>query len=174
MLYQKLNAFAEKLKKGSMGIIVVMGTIMLVVTCIHIFFRYVLNNSLTWSDEFLRTCLVWFGMLSMSTLSANRDHVAITIFKSKFPEKVREVTTVIIQYVIVIAVVTVFFLGVKLVMNAGTRVTPSMNLPYQFTYCAVPLGFGLVSIYEIRNLVGILTGQIADEEDEAVEVSMSE
>lgn len=166
MLYQKLNAFAEKLRKVSMGVIVGMGTIMLLITCIHIFFRYVLNNSLTWSDEFLRTSLVWFGMLSMSTLSANKDHVAITIFKSKFPEKMREVATIIVQYVIVIAVVTVFLLGIKLVLSAGSRVTPSMNLPYQFTYCAVPLGFALVSIYEIRNLVGILTGHIQENEEE--------
>ena len=41
----------------------------------HIIFRYVLNNSLTWSEELLKILLVWFGMMSVAILAVRREHV---------------------------------------------------------------------------------------------------
>ena len=38
----------------------------------HIIFRYVLNNSLTWSEELLKILLVWFGMMSVAILAVRR------------------------------------------------------------------------------------------------------
>ena len=39
----------------------------------HIISRYILNSSLTWSEELLKILLVWFGMMSVSVLAARRD-----------------------------------------------------------------------------------------------------
>lgn len=156
MLYTKLKKVSDGLLKVSMGFLIVLGFVMLIMTVVHIFFRYVLGNSLTWSDEFLRTSLVWFGMVAMSTISANLSHVSITIFLNKFPKKAQHAIRIFVQFVITIAVVTVFMLGIKLVLSAGGRLTTAMRIPYRFTYSAVPLGFLLVSVYEIRNLTAVL------------------
>ena len=63
----------------------------------HIWFRYVLNNSLTWSEELLKILLVWFGMLSVAVLAARREHVAIVIFKSKMPKSLANACTIFTQ-----------------------------------------------------------------------------
>ena len=54
---------------------------MVVILMAHIFFRYVLNNSLSWSEELFKILLVWLVMLSVSVLAARMEHVAIVIFK---------------------------------------------------------------------------------------------
>lgn len=53
----------------------------------HIISRYILNSSLTWSEELLKILLVWFGMMSVSVLAARREHVSIVIFKEHMPKK---------------------------------------------------------------------------------------
>lgn len=53
----------------------------------HIISRYILNSSLTWSEELLKILLVWFGMMSVSVLAARREHVSIVIFKEHSQRK---------------------------------------------------------------------------------------
>ena len=66
-------------------LLIVLLVSMVCILMAHIWRRYVVNNSLTWSEELLKILLVWFGMLSVAVLAARREHVAIVIFKSKMP-----------------------------------------------------------------------------------------
>ena len=51
---------------------------MVAILMAHIFCRYILNSSLTWSEELLKILLVWFGMLSVSLLAIRREPVSYT------------------------------------------------------------------------------------------------
>ena len=68
----------------------------------HIIFRYVLNNSLTWSEELLKILLVWFGMMSVAILAVRREHVSIVIFKEHMPKKMSAALTKLTQIITVV------------------------------------------------------------------------
>ncbi len=125
----------------------------------HVIFRYVLNNSLSWSEELLKILLVWFGMLSVSVLAARREHVAIVVFKEHMPKKVADTLTKITQVLIVLICVVVVIVGVQYVISAGFRPTPALRLPYGYAYAAVPVSFVFVTLYEFRNLLVDITGK---------------
>lgn len=132
---------------------------MVAILMAHIFCRYILNNSLTWSEELLKILLVWFGMLSVSVLAIRREHVSIVIFKNKMPQKVANVMTKLTQILTVVVCIMVIYVGVQYVIAAGYRPTPALRLPYGYAYAAIPVSFLFVTVYEIRNLLVDLLGK---------------
>ena len=125
----------------------------------HIWFRYVLNNSLTWSEELLKILLVWFGMLSVAVLAARREHVAIVIFKSKMPKSLANACTIFTQALTLAICIIGIVLGIKYCQSSGFRLTPALRIPYGWAYASVPAAFCFVSVYELRNFLVDITGK---------------
>lgn len=140
-------------------ILVALLTSMIVILVAHIFWRYILNHSLTWSEECLRGLLVWFGMLSVSVLAVRREHVAIVVFKDHMPKKVSSFLSKLTQIMVVLICLLMVFIGIWYTASVGSRLTPAMRIPYAYFYAAVPVSFVPVALFEIRNLLVDLTGK---------------
>lgn len=119
----------------------------------HIISRYILNQSLTWSEELLKILLVWFGMMSVSVLAVRREHVSIVVFKEHMPGKFADLLTKITQILTVIVCIVVIYAGMRYVILAGHRPTPALRLPYRYAYSAIPVSFCFITIFELRNLI---------------------
>lgn len=132
---------------------------MVAILMAHIICRYVLNNSLTWSEELLKILLVWFGMLSVSILAVRREHVSIVVFKEHMPKKVANTLSKITQLLTVLICLVVIYVGIQYVISAGYRPTPALRLPYGYAYAAIPVSFFFVTIFEFRNLLVDFTGK---------------
>ena len=53
--------------------------IVLIVACVaQVFFRFILNNSLSWSEELARYCFIWMHMLGASLLIEGSGHATVT------------------------------------------------------------------------------------------------
>ncbi|WP_432661880.1 TRAP transporter small permease [Wukongibacter baidiensis] len=148
-----MDKIIDKMKSILLGILVVIGCAMLGIAWAHVFARYVMNSSLSWSEALLKVMLVWFCLLSTSMISLNREHIGIVIFKEKMPEKVRKVVTLIAQMLLVVASLAVIYVGIRMVINAGSRSIPALPIPYALAYAAVPTSFTIITFYEIRNTV---------------------
>ena len=132
---------------------------MIVILMAHIIFRYVLNNSLTWSEELLKIMLVWFGMMSVAVLAARREHVAIVVFKEHMPKKVQSFLTKLTQFIIVGICILMVIIGIQYCMKAGFRLTPALRIPYAWAYAAIPVAFVPVTLFELRNFICDFTGK---------------
>ena len=67
-----LDKLIKAVYKVVLAAIIAIGLVMLVVAWAHVFCRYVLNDSLTWSEELLKILLVWFCLLSTTMLTCSR------------------------------------------------------------------------------------------------------
>ena len=132
-------------------ILIVLILAMVGVLIAHIVFRYILNNSLTWSEELLKILLVWFGMLS--------EHVAIVVFKNHMPKKLSAFWTKFTQGLTVVVCLLLIFLGFSYCASAGFRLTPALRIPYLYAYLAIPVGFIFVTLFEIRNFIVDVSGK---------------
>lgn len=147
----QLDRLINVLYKVILGILIVLGCVMLVVAWMHVFYRYILNDSLTWSEELLKILLVWFCLLSTSIISVQREHVSIVVFKQMMPDSINKLLTSLAQILMFVAAVIVLYVGVDFVMAAGIRETPAMRIPYRYAYAAIPVAFSIVALYELRN-----------------------
>lgn len=158
-MIEKIDKALEVVFKFLKVILIVLLVAMVGILCAHIFYRYVLNNSLTWSEELLKILLVWFGMLSVAVLAARREHVAIVVFKNHMPKKIAAFCDILTQALTVIVCILGVYLGIKYCITAGYRPTAALRIPYSWAYSAVPVAFAFVALFEIRNFIVDVTGK---------------
>ncbi len=151
-----LDRTVSLLQRGVLAVLTTVGSAMLVIAWLHVFYRYVLNDSLTWSEELLKVLLIWFGLLCVSFISADRGHVSIVVFKQKMPRPINEFFTVLSGVLIYIASLMLVYVGIRMMVNSVGRTTPALGIPYVWAYAAVPVSFFIISIYELRNVVEML------------------
>ena len=158
-MIEKIDKALEVVFKIMKALLILVLTAMVVILMAHIIFRYVINNSLTWSEELLKIMLVWFGMMSVAVLAARREHVAIVVFKQHMPKKVQNFLTKLTQLIIVGICVFMVIIGIQYCMKAGFRLTPALRIPYAWAYAAIPVAFVPVTLFELRNFICDFTGK---------------
>ena len=62
---------------------------------LQIFFRYVLNRPLGWTEEVTVLCWVWVVLWGASFIIADADEVRFDIFYNLFPPKARRAVTIV-------------------------------------------------------------------------------
>ncbi len=150
---KSLNSLTDKLEKYTLFFLFAIGSVMLIVTWMHVFFRYVVNSSLTWSEEFLKIALVYFCLISASILTKRRGHIGIVIFREKFPYRIQKIMIEIIYVLMFIISIILVACGIDLVSRSFFQKTPAMGIPYMYLYSSVPLSFFLMAVYEFANLI---------------------
>ena len=63
--------------------------VMTVVVFAQIFFRYVFNVPLGWSEELARFAFVWVSFMGASALMRVKEHINVTVFIDFMPARVR-------------------------------------------------------------------------------------
>ena len=132
---------------------------MMIVAVLHIFFRYVLNNSLTWSEEFLRFSLVWFSLLSASMIHKDRGHIGIVLFRERMPLKIGSFLERAIPCIAVITTFIVAIYGMELVFQVKGQLTPALRIPVAVPYFSIPVSFFFMTVYGIQHILHDLRHQ---------------
>jgi len=154
----RLEALCNYLEKITLGITMAMCVVMLVVAWMHVIKRYVFNDALTWSEEFLRFAIVWYALLSASILYKRNGHLGITIFREMMPEKVQRILARSVIYFGVLTIVMVAVSGAVLVYNTRAQITPALGISVSWPYAAIPVSFLLMTVYGILHIVRDIKG----------------
>jgi TRAP-type C4-dicarboxylate transport system permease small subunit len=122
----------------------------------QIFFRYVLDDPLVWSEELARLAFVWVAMLAWSLGSRRRSHITITYFAGLLPRAPRLLLAIAAQGLIVLLCSLLVWHGWGLTLRNLDMQLITVGLPYAVVYVVVPLGAAIVMLYalaEIRDRV---------------------
>lgn len=126
--------------------------VMIVLTLMQVFLRYVFNAGLPWSEEVARWCFVWLVFLGMAVAVRLDSHIAIDMFLRMFPGRLRTGTEYLIESLKVSCCLAMLVHGWDLV-QAATHVSASLLVSIKVEYMAVPVG-ALIALYYLaaRNL----------------------
>jgi len=123
--------------------IVLVYTLMLMVAVIffQVVMRYVFNNSLSWSEEFVRYLFIWQVFLSSSLGVKNNDQIRIDILPKKLKSyKSREMLELFCNAALIILYVVVLIYSFRHVQNTLVKgvTSAAMLLPMYLVYLSVP------------------------------------
>lgn len=122
---------------------------LVVATILQVVFRYVLSSPLVWTEELARYLGIWYVMLSIGIIHSEYGHIGLDILPDGFTLPRLLLTNLAsLIYSLFIIVETPDFLKV-----ASARLTPALRLPATFVYVAIPIGFVLLAIHSLINLL---------------------
>lgn len=137
-----------------MGLLILMTCVM----GIQVVMRYVLNASLTWSEELTRYAFVWSSFLSISYCIKRQISIKINQFTSFFPESILRIIRFSIKVVMLLFFIYLFRHSIDVVSAAyksGQR-SPALGLPMYLVQVSTTVGFFLSIIRVIQSLLGVL------------------
>lgn len=123
--------------------------VMTLVIIIQVFFRYVLNNSLPWSEELARYLMVWMTFLALPVVSRLQQHAALEIILGNVSTYVCGVIKLFLYAIIGIVIYYAFDKSYDFAMKGTRSLAAALPITKAWPYSAMPIGFfamGLVYI----------------------------
>lgn len=123
-------------------------TIMVGITVVNVFSRFIFKNAIPWADEMAIIGLVWSTFIGMAACYKRKAHLGIDFVVSHLPVTVQKY----LQMVLMVAMVVFFgymaYISFQFACIA-TKTTPFFHLNYFYLYIAVSIGFFSMTIYSI-------------------------
>ena len=134
-------------------VIIAAGASMLLVVVSGVFFRYMLNQPLFWSNEVAVILLLWTIFLGGFYSYIEGSHIKVNVIIEKLGESARKTVRLFTDNLSLSFLVVVFVGGLKLVfVMMGTK-TPALRLPIMIPLLSVPVGAILMAIVAAMRIV---------------------
>ncbi|WP_010254066.1 TRAP transporter small permease [Treponema primitia] len=124
-------------------------------TGLQVFMRYVLNASLTWSEELNRYSQVWSGFLCVGYCIKKSCDIKIDMFTLMLPKIVRKILNLAISLISIVlfAIFTKAAWGIIEKILVSGQTSAALKLPMQYLYGAPLVGFGLGFLRLIQSII---------------------
>ena len=149
-----MNLVKKFLENFEEYVVVPLVAVMAAVIIIQVFCRYVLKESLSWSEELARYLMVWVTFIGASIGVKRGAHVGVEMLVTNLPKNVQTIFKYlgIVISIIFCIVVFVASLGVLQRQIVNHQISPAMRIPMWWAYAAVPAGAFLMTVRFIQIL----------------------
>lgn len=128
-----------------------------IILFLNVVLRYVFKSSTSWAEELIKYLMIWIAFIGGSICVRKGKHVCIDFFYEFLSVKNKKVLSVVVHLIAAVFCGVMFFYGVKIidfVMKSG-QVSPALQIPMWIPYLAIPLGFILMFLRFIQDLIRI-------------------
>lgn len=138
-----------------MSVCIVLMSAMTLILAVQVFMRYVMQASLTWSEELARYIFVWLIYMGISYGAKIMKHIRIEAAVLLLPQKgqryVEIVGDVLFLGFALFIVYTSWGIVQKQLMLGQT--SPAIQMPMWMLYSAPLVGFGLTALRQVQAIV---------------------
>ena len=139
-----------------------LGFSMALVVALQVFFRYVLNHSLFWSEELARFMLIWLSFLGASTAYRRGVHPGVDLLTARLSPPVQRFCLQLVHIFSLTLFVVMIVYGVQFAYVIRAQISPALYLPKWTIFAIIPAS-GL--IFTIHCLAFMTTAGKDDRRD---------
>ena len=138
-----------------MSICVVLISAISIILGLQVFMRYVMQNSLSWSEELSRYLFVWLIYIGISYGAKIMRHIKIDASLYMFPKKWRSYVVIVGDFLFFVFCVIVVTYSVFLVQRQImlSQTSPAIGMPMWILYAAPGVGFTLTALRQIQTII---------------------
>ena len=116
-----------------------------------IFFRYVLNDSITWSEEIAKYLMVWMVFVGAPVAMVQSRHIAIEMFPNLFRPRIRALVFLIVNLLIVLTMAFWTYRGFTYTVGGMSQVMSSFDkIPLGVVFASIPFGSCIMMIISFQ------------------------
>lgn len=126
---------------------------MCLVGLLQVFNRFVLNKSLSWSEEFQIYCHVWIVFLGIPVAYRRGAHQAVESIKRLLPSPVERAFDFVVELLWAWFAVTLAWLAWRVSEVAKLQSSPGLELPMNWVYYSMVAGGAYLLLVVLRRIV---------------------
>jgi len=155
-IYDRLRICIDKFCTWSSALLMAY----LAVICVtQVFFRYILNNSISWSEETMRFSFLWLVFLGATTCINDDSSLIIDLFYNKTKgTKIEAPYNLVMQILIIVSSYILLKYGWSYTIGYGARVSGALEIPMFFIFVSMPLCALIMIIHSINKVIHIIIG----------------
>ncbi|MFW6029477.1 MAG: TRAP transporter small permease [Halanaerobiales bacterium] len=154
-IYKGYSQFIEKYLNAFLKwCIIVIFFILTTIVLLQIFFRYVLSESIFWSEEAARYLLIWLVMIAAAHEMSYAEHIKVTFFREKLSlnYKIYKLINIIIYLVLLFVLLVFLKSSYELATRVSRQSSPALRISMLWPYLALPIG-GFFMILQVIKLI---------------------
>ncbi|MFC5559848.1 TRAP transporter small permease [Ureibacillus thermophilus] len=136
-------------------IVNILSIVMLGSISLGVFFRFVLNNPLSWSDELAIYTLVWITFIGGSMGVKTQQAASLTIVFDRLNIKTQKIVLIIAHGIVTAFSIFVFYLALKWISgpSVSKTVSPALGITMFYPYLGVPVGLLFLTIHSFNHFI---------------------
>lgn len=145
-LASKLSIFFERLAAYPC-IVATAG--MTIVVLLGVFFRYVIKQPLSWSEEVARYLMIWAASLAISIGVMRREHLGITFLIHRFPPAAQKFVAVLVNLFVLWFLWVLTKFGYSMAVEGKTQLSPILaryGISMVWSLAAIPVAGALAMV----------------------------
>ena len=151
-----LKKASIRINQGIEYVLFTLGFSMAVLVAVQVFFRYVLNQSLFWSEELARYLLVWLTFLGASSAYHRHAHPGVDILYNRMAPTLRKGCAVLIHAVSIGLFTVMIVYGCQFAHFVRLQRTPALQLPKWLVLSIIPVSGVILLIHAVSFLFDTL------------------
>lgn len=148
--FQKLIEWLDGLSRYTVVVFVITITVVMLA---QVFFRYVINSSLQWSEEISIWALIWMVFVGSAVIMRDWAHINIPTFTNLLPIKIRPYFLIFSKIATILFLLTVIWFGFKVFNQTFHARSPSLNLSTRWAKLAIPVGAVLMTVFAVNAML---------------------
>lgn len=146
---EKFIACFRKIQKINRVVVAFALLVMIAVVFLQTFCRFVIFQSLTWSEELSRYLFVVVIVLGINLATTERLFVRIEIIDNYLGKTARFLLDLVRKCVAMYVSAVFIYSGFQLVRVGSYQISPAMSIPMSLLYAAIFIGFilNLIAVY---------------------------
>ena len=145
----------------------VLTVVLCVIVALQVFTRYVLNKSLSWTEEFSRYVFIWGTYFSVSISAYYGRHIRVSAHISVLPKLLQKIILTLADIIWLCFNVVVIFYSIRfnLSMFEYPLLSETAGFNLVWIYMIIPIGFALLTVRVVVNMIKrIRTGVIISDQ----------
>ncbi len=138
-------------------VIAIMAIIAVVLSC-AVFWRYALNDAISWSEEASKYLMVWLTFLGAPIALRHGGHINIDILIKAMPQRAAQFLWLLVHLIIIATMGVMVWKGYGLAEMGARQVASSFTLSMVWMQSAIPVGSALILLVAIEHSLKALRG----------------
>ena len=148
-IFDRLENFGDWLGKLTLLVVIILTGILVVTVLTGVFFRYIIRDSLSWTEELARYLMIWAALLAVSVGIKDKEHVGIQLLIKQFPPIVTKLITFVVYIITIIFLAVLTIKGYQVAARAQNQLSLALNISMYWPLMSIPVSGALAIIQQL-------------------------
>ena len=149
----KISNFVDKIAGYFVAIIF---SLMIFACVMQVYTRFILNDSLSWTEELARYTFIWSTMLAASICVKRSSHATVTLLLDFSPPFLKRFLSMIIHIIICYVAVIMTIYGTQMMIGTSEQLSPSLRMSMGILYLSLPVSGICILIHSFDKMLPLL------------------